>query len=807
MRMRRFFVPIAISVLCLTSVLADVVPKSTHYLTVWNGKEYPITKPQWEWLTYNDTESKQISRHKASVYSTIVSRAQRESRSYLTEQERSVIAASRIKDSDRVPPVPSGFPGSVEEWSSVWHQNRVVVITREVTPSLLPSADAAVTFDAAAGPALAANASSVTFSHTMSASANGYLSVPIARNASSQGITISSVTHNGDAVTHRFSAGPENNRKSDYYDRIAPDTGTANVVVTFSANSRAVVGALSATGVDQSTPRSNTATAQGTSTSPSVTVTSATGEIVFSNLAVAWGTNFITTDSTWTERWNSSDDGWVEGEAATKAGATSVSLNSSLTTSAGWAVTAASIKSAPPPPTIYWTKDHIYAGPGGKEFAIITPPSSDTTVPTTPTNVASSNVTASSVQISWTGSSDSGGSELAGYKIYRQKGSGGSLPVGTVGTGTTTFVDQPLQPGTGYTWTVRAFDNAQNHSAASSSGSATTSADNVIHRRQITINSGQVPSTQSNFPVLISGTYSYLAGVAYGGLVRTAAGLDIKFTSDSAGANLLAYEQVKYVSSTGEIKYWVKLPSISNGASFYMFYGYNNATDLSNKTAVWDSSYKGVWHFDGTTLNNTSDSTANSNNGTNHGATFGSGQIDRAASFSAANSQYIEVPHSTSLNVTAAVTASIWFNTASTSHQVLFAKYSALPAEYELAINDGMLHLRAYPGNVNTYATDSALLSSYSSGWHYLVGTYDGSTMSLYVDGVLKGTTSVSGALQTTSSTLRIGGRSYPGTEVYFTGSLDEARVSSVARSAHWIQTEYNNQSAPASFYSVGPDQ
>jgi len=419
MRTRRFFVPIAISVLCLTSVLADVVPKSTHYLTVWNGKEYPITKPQWEWLTYNDTESKQISRHKASVYSTIVSRAQRESRSYLTEQERSVIAASRIKDSDRVPPVPSGFPGSVEDWSSVWHQNRVVVITREVTPSLLPSADAAVTFDAAAGPALAANASSVTFSHTMSASANGYLSVPIARNASSQGITISSVTHNGDAVTHRFSAGPENNRKSDYYDRIAPDTGTANVVVTFSANSRAVVGALSATGVDQSTPRSNTATAQGTSTSPSVTVTSATGEIVFSNLAVAWGTNFITTDSTWTERWNSSDDGWVEGEAATKAGATSVSLNSSLTTSAGWAVTAASIKSAPPPPTIYWTKDHIYAGPGGKEIAIITPPSSDTTAPTTPTNVASSNVTTTSVQISWTGSTDSGGSNLAGYKIYR----------------------------------------------------------------------------------------------------------------------------------------------------------------------------------------------------------------------------------------------------------------------------------------------------------------------------------------------------------------------------------------------------
>jgi hypothetical protein len=36
---------------------------------------------------------------------------------------------------------------------------------------------------------------------------------------------------------------------------------------------------------------------------------------------------------------------------------------------------------------------------------------------------------------------------------------------------------------------------------------------------------------------------------------------------------------------------------------------------------------------------------------------------------------------------------------------------------------------------------------------------------------------------------------------------LDEVRVSNTVRSAGWISTEYNNQNAPASFYSVGAEQ
>ena len=127
--------------------------------------------------------------------------------------------------------------------------------------------------------------------------------------------------------------------------------------------------------------------------------------------------------------------------------------------------------------TIYWAKDHIYAGPGGGEIATVTPAPSDTTAPTAPSGLAYTALTYTYVDLSSTGSTDSGGSSLAGYKIYRQRASGANLPVGTVAAGTTTFRDQPLTAGISFTYTIVAFDNAQNHSSASGSISVTSSSD------------------------------------------------------------------------------------------------------------------------------------------------------------------------------------------------------------------------------------------------------------------------------------------------------------------------------------------
>lgn len=53
-----------------------------------------------------------------------------------------------------------------------------------------------------------------------------------------------------------------------------------------------------------------------------------------------------------------------------------------------------------------------------------------------------------------------------------------------------------------------------------------------------------------------------------------------------------------------------------------------------------------------------------------------------------------------------------------------------------------------------------------------------------------------------------IGKTSRPNPYSYtFNGSLDEARISAISRSADWIKTEYNNQSSPLTFYVVAAQE
>jgi fibronectin type 3 domain-containing protein len=156
--------------------------------------------------------------------------------------------------------------------------------------------------------------------------------------------------------------------------------------------------------------------------------------------------------------------------------------------------------------TVYWKKDHIYAN--GKEVAVLMPAPADQLAPSAPTSLAASLITATSVRLTWTGSSDTGGSLLAGYKVYR-----GSVPVATV---TSTMLDEyNLSAGTTYTYTVAAFDNAQNISSLSSPVTFTTTSDTTP------------PSTPTNFAIGYAGT--------------TQARLDWTASTDTGGSGLSGY--------------------------------------------------------------------------------------------------------------------------------------------------------------------------------------------------------------------------------------------------------------------------
>ncbi|MEV6037667.1 endo-1,4-beta-xylanase [Nonomuraea sp. NPDC052116] len=97
----------------------------------------------------------------------------------------------------------------------------------------------------------------------------------------------------------------------------------------------------------------------------------------------------------------------------------------------------------------------------------------DPTPPTTPGTPSAGSVTSNSASLSWTASTDSGGSGLAGYDVYREQGATDQL----LGQSTTNSISLTgLSPSTQYQVYVRARDGAGNVSANSALGTFTTTA-------------------------------------------------------------------------------------------------------------------------------------------------------------------------------------------------------------------------------------------------------------------------------------------------------------------------------------------
>ena len=100
--------------------------------------------------------------------------------------------------------------------------------------------------------------------------------------------------------------------------------------------------------------------------------------------------------------------------------------------------------------------------------------SSDTTAPSVPGSLSVTGTSASSISLTWSPSTDTGGSGLEGYRIYRN---GGVTALASVTV--PTFTDIGLTPDTSYSYRVTAYDAAGNESAAAGPVTGRTQAANV----------------------------------------------------------------------------------------------------------------------------------------------------------------------------------------------------------------------------------------------------------------------------------------------------------------------------------------
>ena len=384
---------------------------------------------------------------------------------------------------------------------------------------------------------------------------------------------------------------------------------------------------------------------------------------------------------------------------------------------------------------------------------------------------------------------------------------------------------QTLTPGTFDDWVI--YKNSQwNINRLSQSYASTTSyvancTATCPYHRAITIDHTKVPNTdQTNFPMLFSGTYSYLATQANSGKITSNSGYDITFTSDAAGTVLLKYEQESYTTS-GVVNYWVQVPTVSHTADtvIYLQYCTTVKTDQSNKNLTWDNSnYKAVWHLDENcgSSNCIKDSTSNVNSASPYTDYTGyppgvigniytaSGEVNAAQTFDGAGHS-VTAPDSASMDTAGSntLTLSAWIKRGnSTAGGDIIVHGTGGVGGYVLGL--GVVPCSADQVKLTKYGVVDICIGSVpeDTNWHYIVGVGDGTSVRAYVDGALSGTYSNTSNYIGIAHVFNIGN----GNDQYYNGTLDEVRVSIVTRSADWITTEYNNQNSPGTFYTMGSE-
>lgn len=342
------------------------------------------------------------------------------------------------------------------------------------------------------------------------------------------------------------------------------------------------------------------------------------------------------------------------------------------------------------------------------------------------------------------------------------------------------------------------------------------------YRKKITIDHTKIPNTdQTYFPVLVKTTSFEFKDTNNNGHVGKSNGGDILFTS-SDGTTKLNHEIEKYSNVNGELIAWVQIPNLSHltDTNLYIYYDNPNASDQWNITGTWNDGgnnyYKAVWHLNesGRGITGEYKDSTGINNARAGGGNVGylpvqsSGIITNAQKFDGIN-DYIDAGNNSSLDITgSAITIEAWArnDTTPSSYNGIVSK-SGYDNGYRILIGANKKINFQLTGKSYTLYGNSTVTTI--GAWNYVVGTYDGINMKLYVNGTKDITQkSRTGNINKNTDHVWIGqgdngciGKSwcYP-----FKDYVDEVRISNVARSTDWIVTTYKNQSSPDTFYALG---
>ncbi len=186
------------------------------------------------------------------------------------------------------------------------------------------------------------------------------------------------------------------------------------------------------------------------------------------------------------------------------------------------------------------------------------------------------------------------------------------------------------------------------------------------------------------------------------------------------------------------------------------------------------------------------------NNGTLvNNTSFASGRVGQAFTFDEVG-DYVTVPDHPSLNPTAAITVDSWIFSNNSSLAPAIVKKASATSGYalELSVDSSQALFWVNLGSGGSGGWISSPAGGLTQGiWTHVAGVYDGTSVSLYINGLLIGSTPAPGAIVPSANDLNIG-RDPSNSARFFNGLIDEAAIFNRALSAQEIATIYNAGSA-----------
>jgi hypothetical protein len=180
----------------------------------------------------------------------------------------------------------------------------------------------------------------------------------------------------------------------------------------------------------------------------------------------------------------------------------------------------------------------------------------DTTAPSVPSGLNATAVSSSEIDLSWSPSTDTGGSGLKGYNVYDN----GTLIASTTNP---SYAHTGLAAGSTHTYTVSAVDNAGNESARSTAVSASTftgGGGGVTLVRQVTAS----VASSATLTVPLSGTAAgdgLVAAVA----IKAGSSASVSSVQDSSGGTWVRGATGFLTGTNSRVELWYRLnaPSLS----------------------------------------------------------------------------------------------------------------------------------------------------------------------------------------------------------------------------------------------------